>query len=175
MDRWFEFGCVRGIIGLLIGALQVIIATTVIFPTLQAGVQIFTLGCEVCGYKNPIIMENYIQPENASIILVGVIIGTLVAIVLSGFSYWFGARLLNYTKFKVEGMWKAIVSGVLGSIILGAIVIMILLAILPGIGKDLSALVGSFIIALPLYVVAEIGFAVITWKLYDYLKWAKPA
>ena len=174
MDKWFEFGCVRGIIGLLIGALQIIIATTVVFPTLQAGVQVFALGCSVCGHKHPMILGNNISPDNPSLILVGVIVGTLMAVVMSGFSYWLGARLLNYSKFKVEGMWKAITAGVIGSIILGAITVMVLLAILPDIGKDFGSLIGSFIIALPLYIVAEIGFAVITWKAYDYLKWAKP-
>jgi len=174
MDKWFEFGCVRGIMGLLIGALQVIIATTVVFPTLQAGVQVFTLGCDVCGHNQPMLLENNIIPDNPSLILVGVIIGTLVAVIMSGFSYWLGARLLDYSKFRVEGMWKAISAGVIGSIILGSIIVMLLIAILSNIDKETAMKIGSFVIALPLYIVAEIGFAVITWKVYDYLKWTKP-
>lgn len=173
MDRWFEFGCVRGILGLLIGAIQLALATTVVFPTLQAGVQVATLGCEVCHHKTPLLLGN-ISPGNQSLILVAAIASAIIAIALNGFGYWLGAKLLEYSKFKVSGMWKAIAAGIIGSIVFGTLALMVILAVLPNIDKEIRAIISSIIIALPLYLIAEIGFAVLTWKVYDFLKIEKP-
>jgi len=188
MDKWFEFGGVRGLIGAVIGALQAAILAKVAVPSLSLGAQSLIFGCDSTLMNvNSTAVSSFAsivssQTASSPAILVAIILGAIFTFVISGFIYWLGAKIVEYAGLDVEGVWKAIASGVIGSLVIGIPVIVLIysafttsMLTLPGAEYFAQAFFASMIASIPLYIIAEAGYAAITWAIYKQLGWATPA
>jgi len=187
MDKWFEFGGVRGLIGAAIGVLQALIVAKVTVPTLSLGAQSLIFGADTGMMKvNATIIpslasETATQPYGVALII-AIILGAFFTFVISGFIYWLGARIVESARWRVEGVWKAIASGIVGSLVIGIPVICLLygavmssVVTIPGAEYVTQAFFATLIASIPVYVIAEAGFAAITWYIYNKMGWATPA
>jgi len=183
MDKWFEFGGVRGLIGVVIAALQALILARAAYPSLSLGAQSLILGE---GFANinvttPSVTSLIANQTTSIAMLVAILLGVIFTFVVSGFIYWIGARIVEYAGWDVRDVWKAIASGVIGSLVVGIPIIVIVYSAfmtsvltLPGAEYFTQAFFASLIASIPLYIIAEVGFATITWVVYKQMGWVTP-
>jgi len=187
MDKWFEFGGVRGLIGAGISALQALILARIAMPTLSLGAQSLLFGADstIMSVNGTAVASfasiTAAQPSGAAI-AIAIILGAIFAFVISGFIYWLGSKVVEYAGWNVSGVWKAMVSGIVGSLIVGIPVIALLygatmssMIMIPGAELFTQMFFATLVVSIPLYIIAEAGFAAITWAFYKWLGWATPA
>jgi len=177
MDKWFEFGGVRGLIGFAVGLIQVALLRCVEVPALGPGVQSIIFGMNNGNYVNASAMTSFVQPTQPLSVF-GILLALPVVFVVSGFMYWLGAKILEKTEVKVGGVWKAIASGLTGGLVLGVILILLvccLSSLMPVFGGVLMpVLFFAMLASMPVLAIAEIGYAVVTWWIYKQSGWELP-
>jgi len=180
MDKWFEFGGVRGVIGVLIGALLTLLASGISLPTLPTPLQGYVYGptyynVSAAAMAGPPMISVTLSP---AALLVALIIAAIVAFVVCGFQYWLGAKIIEWGGIEVRGVWKAVLAGVIGGIVITVVFAMLVLAGIIGVsfavGVLTSLAVAAMFAALPVYAIIEAGMAVVTWFVYKQLGWATP-
>jgi len=180
---WFKFGGVRGLIGLAVASIQLLALAALPLPVLQPGIQQFVFGTDVqMQYVNTTILQTttIVKPEMGVSVLALAPVIILAAFIFSGTAYWLGSKIVEYYEIRVERFWKAATCGVLGSFILGFIAIMliyfVLLAVLSA--MQLAYVATYFLIAalagIPASIIAEIGYAGVTWQVYKWAGWKLP-
>jgi len=176
MDKWFEFGGVRGLVGLAVGLIQAALLRCIEVPALEPGVQSMIFGTNGNIYVNASAMTGLIQPTQPHLSILGILLAIPVVFVVSGFAYWLGAKILEKTEVKVERVWKAIASGLIGGLVLGVILILLVYVCLSSLMPEFfaSVLLFAMLASMPALAIAEVGYAAVTWWIYRQSGWELP-
>ena len=175
MDKWFEFGGVRGLVGLAVGLIQAMLLKCIEIPALEPGVQSMIFGTNASvQYVNASVM-GFIQPTQPQLSVLGILLAIPVVFVISGFAYWLGAKILEKTEVRVGGVWKAIASGLTGGLVLGVILILLVYLFLSSLMPTIaSVILLAMLASMPTLAIAEIGYAAVTWWIYRQSGWKLP-
>lgn len=193
---WFKFGGIRGLIGFVIATIQLIALKAVLLPSLLPGIQVLIFGANLhttSQYLNTTIIpsmvqqNNYIFGVNLIIGVISLIIAAAIAYMLMGLAYYIGVRIVNLLELKTKGFWKAAAAGVLGVLVLGLVAVLLVIVIYsflieeacppdqkPICGIITSGLIAALIASIPSALVAEVGYAAVTWQLYKQIGWKLP-
>jgi len=173
MSKWFEFGGVRGLIGLAVGLIQAALLSCIEVPALEPGVQSMIFGTN-SNYLNAS-MVGFIQPTQPQLSVIGILLAIPVVFVASGFAYWLGAKILEKTEVRVGGVWKAIASGLIGGLVLGVILILLVYVCMSSLMPEFaSVLLFAMLASMPTLAIAEVGYAAVTWWIYRQSGWKLP-
>ena len=175
MDKWFEFGGVRGLVGLAVGLIQAMLLKCIEIPALEPGVQSMIFGTNTSvQYVNASVM-GFIQPTQPQLSVLGILLAIPVVFVISGFAYWLGAKILEKTEVRVGGVWKAIASGLTGGLVLGVILILLVYLFLSSLMPTIaSVILLAMLASMPTLAIAEVGYAAVTWWIYRQSGWKLP-
>ena len=165
--EWFEFGLVRGLIGLIIAGITMLLLSLSLPPMISPveSATFTTMGNVTSLYETA-----------SSLILVAVLVGLVVSVIVSGLAYEFGAYVCRRVGLRTVGVWSAVTVGLIGGFLLALAVIsavsLFLLATSPSdAGRVFLAGVGM----LPASAITEIGYAVVTYGVYRYAGWELPS
>ena len=176
MDKWFEFGGVRGLVGLAVGLIQAMLLKCIEIPALEPGVQSMVFGTNAnMQYVNASVTMSLVQPTQPQLSVLGILLAIPVVFVISGFAYWLGAKILEKTEVRVGGVWKAIASGLTGGLVLGVILILLVYVCMNSLMPTVaSVLLLAMLASMPTLAIAEIGYAAVTWWIYRQSGWELP-
>jgi len=175
MDKWFEFGGARGLLGLAVGLIQMMLLKCIEVPALEPGVQSMVFGTDSYTYVNASAVFSLVQPTQPHLSILSILLAIPVVFVVSGFAYWLGAKILEKTEVKIEGVWKAIASGLIGGLVLGVILILLVYVCVSSLMPEFaSVLLFAMLASMPTLAIAEVGYAAVTWWIYRQSGWKLP-
>lgn len=180
-DKWFEFGLVRGVLGVSIGIIEALLYAVLVLPLMPVGVSsvMYGMGNTFSGVVGTSI-------DLTSIGIISAIFGLILGALACGVVYWVGAWAVKTLDIKVSGIQKAIVVGWLGGTILGLPILLILLILLstavPPVCTGSTCLYntlwymipGTLLTGILLAYIVEAGMAAITWCVYKLAGWEVP-
>jgi len=173
--EYFKFGGVRGLLGLLVGTIQLILLSTLYVPSLQIGTQQFA-GLSV-GDTSAIGGFKFAGLTLLALFIVSITVSYL----LSGLMYLIGRYIVEVIEIREGGFWKVAFAGVLGSLVVGVPIILALYFIMTSIASTGSlkstypvSMLSIVAASIPLSLIAEIGWAGVTWWVYKLAGWALP-
>lgn len=154
MSDWFEFGLVRGILGVIIG---IPLALLVFHSSAFVG--------------QGFISQSVCHTTDVAVLILSAVLG----VVICGIVFEFGAWICKRLDIKANGVWSALAVGVIGSTVV-AIVSTIVIGVLlvPVNPIYASKVIGAIVVALPISIVIEAGYDVLTYAVYKYLNWPTP-
>jgi uncharacterized iron-regulated membrane protein len=171
MSDWFRFGGVRGILGMIVLALQIMLLSAVPIQSLQPTIGWIVAEKPMNATANAMyvpFMEaakgwtTYGPWMSIGMLIIAIAASIVVAYVLSGAMYWFGSKVLKWLKVRINRPWlRAVAVGVIGMLTLGIIVGAIVLMF---ISPSMVALLAVATIPAIIY---EVGWAIVTGIFYE--------
>ncbi|RLI84740.1 hypothetical protein DRP07_00055 [Archaeoglobales archaeon] len=158
--EWFKFGGVRGLIGFIVLAFQAAFLSSIAIPSLQIGTQDIVNSFDI-----------------QQLWLFAIVLMVIVSWAASGIVYCIGGYLVKAANVRTTGFWRVALAGVIGAAIVGLILVVLLYLLNATVCIDstcsqtyiITALVG-----LPSALIAEVGFAALTWWFYKGMEWQVP-
>lgn len=169
MDEWIRFGIVRGAFGLIISMVLIATFATTILPATVTPVQQYYFGVED---NKGIFYQTLLSARVFTLVVAFMIVFSLL---LAGFQYWLGAKLVERFDIDVTGYWKAVTAGILGGLVISLVFAIPMYLYLPFTGATKSTWIVA-LLSIPVFIISEIFYASVTWWSYKHIfEWQTPS